>query len=85
MRGVEGLPLWWKTALRADAWRQNLGSSEYLVRAIRFSIMDRPMRPFVDGLVLGNIPQSAEDKSFAREDLVKGVQPVCTRSYLWDT
>lgn len=67
--GAEGPPLWCGTALKADAWRWDLGASEYLVRAIRYGILERPERPFVNGEVLGDIPQSEEDLSFGREDL----------------
>lgn len=64
--------MWRGTSLRADAWRSELKASEYLVRAVRYGIRDMPSVPFTDGLVLGEIPQSEEDKEFAEGDLKKG-------------
>ena len=70
--GAERRPLWRKTALRAILWHQDLGASEYLVRAIRFGILDRPTMPFTEGIVLENIPQSEEKMAFGVQDLMKG-------------
>lgn len=64
--------MWRRTALSSDAWRSELGASEYLTRAIRYGILDLPTVPFEDGLVLGELPQTAKDKDFARRDLEHG-------------
>lgn len=69
-----GPALWRGPALKADAWRSELGASEFLCRAIRYGIRDMPTVPFTEGRVLGEIPQSEKDKLFAREDLRSGCQ-----------
>ena len=77
MRGTGvagGPPLWRTTSLRADKWQSELGASEYLVRAIRYGIRDMPAVPFTDGLVLGEIPQSEEDRCFVPKDLLDRCQ-----------
>lgn len=74
---------WYGVARKIDAWRSELGASEYLCRALRYGIREMPSVPFTGGTVLGEIPQSAEDISFAREDLrvgcVTGVYEELTR------
>ena len=49
-----------------------LGALEYVVRSINNGIRDLPIIPFTEGLELSEIPQSEEDKIFAREDLEMG-------------
>lgn len=65
--------MWRRTARRAEAWRTVLGGSEYVERAVRFGIRDMPIRPFVEGLVMKEIPQSMEDREYAQGDLERGV------------
>lgn len=67
-------PLWRGTFRRVEAWRTVIAGSEYVERAVRFGIQDMPSVPFVQGRVLLVIPQSTEDKEFARGDLERGVR-----------
>lgn len=70
---MDGVPLWRGTALNDDCSRSSeLGASEYLTRAIRYGVMDMPTVPFTEGLILGDLPQSTEDREFARSDLERG-------------
>ena len=69
---MDGVPLWRGTALNADCWRSELGASKYLTLAIRYGVMDMPTVPFTEGLILGDLPQSTEDREFARSDLERG-------------
>lgn len=66
-------PLWSETQRCVEGWR-HLGCSEFLLRAIRFGIFDPPKVAFVpgEGLELGEIPQTEEDKAFAAVDLAEG-------------
>lgn len=66
-----GLPSWSITALRAESWRSIVGSSDYEARQIRYGILDHPAVPFMDGVVLGEIPQTEDDVEFGRVDLSK--------------
>lgn len=70
----EGRPLCRKVALKADQWGSVLGESEYLTRAIRFGVRDMPTVPFTAGRILPEIPQTEEDRAFARFDLKKGTR-----------
>jgi hypothetical protein len=63
-----GQPFWKQTTLRAQMWR-DIRATEYVVRAIRFGILDLPSTPFTSGLVLPAIPQNKEDLEFGKEDL----------------
>ena len=49
-----------------------LGALEYVVRSINNGIRDLPIIPFTEGLELSEIPQTEEDKIFAREDMEMG-------------
>lgn len=69
-----GRPLWLGTSRRAEAWKRLLGTSDYLVRQIRYGIRDLPSLPFTVGRVLPSIPQTEADRSFASADLAKGLQ-----------
>ena len=71
-RSRQGQPLWRKTSLKADVWGTELRASEYVVRSIKYGIRDLPIIPFTEGLELSEIPQTDEDKIFAREDLEMG-------------
>ena len=71
---AEGLPLWRKPALRADRWSSVLGASGYLTRAVRFGVRDMPTVPFTEGVILPAIPQTEEDRAFARNDLREGLR-----------
>lgn len=61
-RAVLGLPSRRRTSIRADPWRSELGASEYLVRTIRYGISDMPLVPLMEGVVIGEIPQSEEGR-----------------------
>lgn len=67
-------PLWRGTAHRAEAWMTALGASGYVERVVRFGIRVLPTVMFRDGVVLGEIPQSAEDREFGKEDLKRVVR-----------
>ena len=78
--------MWRKTSLKADVWGTELGlrntsfdlsSTGYGCSAIPSSVhfggvlqRELPIIPFTEGLELSEIPQTEEDKIFAREDLV---------------
>jgi hypothetical protein len=64
-------PLWLRVQERVEQWRL-LGDSPFLCRAIKFGIYEKPTTPFLLGEELGEIPQSAEDLSFADRDLREG-------------
>lgn len=64
--------LWKGTSGKADRWAAELGASAYVVRALKFGIRDMPAVPFKEGVVMGEVPQSAADRVFAEEDLRKG-------------
>ena len=70
--GRRGASFWRRTALRADSWRSEVGASEYLTRQIRYGILYLPSVPFEEGMVLGELPQSEEDRMFGRDDLERG-------------
>lgn len=65
-------PLWADTSRRADAWRQELGATEFECRAIKYGIVDMPCVPFERGWVLSEVPQTEEDREFARMELEEG-------------
>lgn len=67
-----GPPMWRGTYVRAEAWRSVLGASEYLVRAVKYGILDLPVIPFTEGLIMGEIPQMGEDEAFGLRDLETG-------------
>lgn len=50
-----------------------MGGTEFVERTVRFEIMDMPSVPIVERVILSKIPQSPEDKEFARGDLERGV------------
>lgn len=52
----------------------SIGCTEYLCRAIQFGIYEQPSVPFTagNGTELTEIPQTAEDKAFAAQDLEEG-------------
>lgn len=79
-----GRPLWLGTSRRADAWKRLLGTSEFLVRSIRFGIRDLPTIPFTDGQILPPIPQTEADKEFASADLSKGLREGIYEKVSWD-
>ena len=64
--------MWWGTALRADAWRSELGVNEYITCQIRYGVLDMLTVPFEDGTLLSKLPQTAEDREFSMGDLVRG-------------
>ena len=49
-----------------------MGASEYLTRKIRYGILDLPSVPFEEGVVLGELPQSEEDRMLETDDLERG-------------
>lgn len=69
-----GRPLWLGASQRAGAWKELLGTSDYLVRHIRYGIRDLPIIPFTEGRILPPIPQTEADKEFASADLSKGLR-----------
>lgn len=73
-RATADVASWRVTAKRADAWREELSASEFVVRAIRFGIRDMPKIPFEAGFVMSRIPQSEEDEEFAEEELRERVR-----------
>ena len=64
--------MWRGMALRAEAWRSELGFNEYLALQIRYGVLDMPTVPFEDGTVLSELPQTEEDRRYATEDLARG-------------
>lgn len=58
--------------MRATKWGKLLGSSGYLCRAIGYGARDIPDVPFASGEVLDSIPQTVDDKVFARTKLEEG-------------
>lgn len=66
-----GQPLWRGTSTRADSCKSEVGSTDFDVRKIRFGILYRPLGPFTDGVVVGEIPQTEEDCVFGREYFIK--------------
>lgn len=68
-----GRRLWREVQTRVDGWRR-LGCSEFLCRAIQFGIFEQPNTPFRkgEGIELSDIPQTEEDREFARKDLDAG-------------
>lgn len=83
---MSGRPLWRGTQVSVEAWRQ-LGSSEFLCRAVQFGIFDPPQVQFIpgEGEVMGDIPQSKEDLEFGLADLkdgcATGIYQEVTRDY----
>lgn len=71
--GAEELPLWRRTSTRSAAWSRILSTSPYLTRQIKYGIRDMPSVPFTEGIVLPIIPQTEEDKEFARMDISEGI------------
>ena len=55
-KGEGGAPLWRGMALRADAWRSELGFNDYIARQIRYGVLDMPTVPVEDGTVLSELP-----------------------------
>lgn len=49
-----------------------LGASEYVLRAMEFVIIDIPSVPFQEGVILGEVPPSAEYRVFAEVYLRNG-------------
>lgn len=70
-----GHPLWRETHNSVEGWSM-IGCSEFLLRAIRFGILDYPSVLFVpgEGLELGEIPHSEEDKVLASLDFEQGLR-----------
>lgn len=69
-----GRPLWRGTSLRSGAWRSILGTSDYLARHIKFGVWDMPTVAFTEGEVPPPIPQTEDEKAFARADPVEGLK-----------
>ena len=53
-----------------------MGATARMCRSIQFGVYESPVRPFVEGqgVELGDIPQTDEDRQFALEDLRKGCE-----------
>lgn len=49
---VEEAFSWSITSRRDDAWREELGASDFSVRAMLFGIWDMPALPFTVGFVI---------------------------------
>lgn len=61
---------------RADLWPSELKASDYLVRTVRYGIRSMPGKPFMDGLILSEIPQSEEDIASAVNTMRYGGQEI---------
>lgn len=79
-----GRPLWRGTSLRADKWGRYLGASAFICRTIRYGVRDMPLVPFVNGEMLPPIPQTEEDKVFARAKIEEGCKEQTIREVTRD-
>lgn len=71
--GTVEVPLWRRMLTRSATWSRSLSTSSYLTRQIKYSILDMPSVPFTEGIVLSIIPQTEENKEFARMDISEGI------------
>ena len=72
MEGKRGAA-WRRVAERAGMWRQLLGVSEWMEGVLRNGIRDLPTSVDKETGMMAEIPQSAEDLQFGREELEKRI------------
>ena len=64
---------WRKTQCKAQGWRE-IGFSDFLYRAIKFGVIDEPIRSFIpgQGVELSGLPRTEEYLTFAFKDIEEG-------------